>query len=569
MEDLPKEIQRLITNLLELKSQRMLRSTNTKWFAFIRVDSFTLYFARLSTLPDMVDALLKYPYGITLRLEKIFEPRKYREMLPELCRLTNLQDLFIDSEESYGLAEYTSELRKMAQLNALRITSEENILENFSNLTHLDLYVERGSDAAFEIIRQNAQLRSIVLHKQSCDVASALPDPKQLTHLELLNQQEPFQFDLSKLYNLKWVSISNSHDDENHPIRLRGLTALEHLYIADEAFDSFESNTRLTYLKISNYYTSQNQILNSWHVLQNLRVLKMQHFYVDQMAPMEFFTALTALEKLTIRPWNIDGLDYVNRSSLTRLVVNFKGFQNCKNLLPFKNLQNLTIQEESMAEKPNYGPLLASSKLTRLSLSVYHNSKQKLGFVTNLTTLKCLKITGSFMLNNKVEFPPNFNLKSLTRLESLQLSLYNATMATLTNLTRLTLDGTSHYTEREDYDLLVLKGMSKLKILRIEYDVPDVAFKTIGTFTRLEELSLWCINDAKIKLITNLMNLKSLSVKNEVSIHDDDLTKFTNLQDVSFNMPGNAYPLVKLELQNKLPYLYKLFINDAFLIKEE
>jgi hypothetical protein len=570
MEDLPKEILLSIANLLDLKARRMIRSTNTKWFDFIRIDNFTMYFVRPSMLPSMVDTLIRYPYNIGVSLEKIFFQRKYRELLPELCRLTNLQDLFIDVDEGFSLAGYVTILRNLTALNSLRICTEGSILTNFSKLTHLELHSENPEEID-QIIQQNSLLQSIVLYGTSVDVASLHSDPTKVTNLELLNQTRPFPYNLSKFCNLKRVTVEIDNEIDPQDVqmfRVRGLTALEHFSISAEVFDSLECNTKLTYLSVSNYATQQDQSLfSSWTALQNLRVLKIKYTRVDQASKMDFFTALTALQQLNIRPWNIGVLDYVNRT-LTRLSLNITDFQTCKNLRPFECLQNLTIQADSYAPKPDYGPLLVSSNLTRLSLAL-QNSKQELYFVTKLTTLKCLKIIGSFIRQNKVELPKHFNFKNLTNLESLQVPLYNDTMVTLTNLTRLTLDSLSNYSSKENHDFRALQGMTGLKILNSEFDVPDEAFETVGKLISLEDLSVCAINDAKVKLMTNLTNLKSLFVRYAAVIRGDELTKFTNLQSAIFSMPGNAYHLLKLDLQAKLPYLYNLRINSAIVNPEE
>jgi hypothetical protein len=69
--------------------------------------------------------------------------------------------------------------------------------------------------------------------------------------------------------------------------------------------------------------------------------------------------------------------------------------------------------------------------------------------------------------------------------------------------------------------------------------------------------------------MTNLTNLKRLFVRYDAVIRGDELTKFTNLQSAIFSMPGNAYRLLKLDLQAKLPYLYNLRINSAIVNPEE
>ena len=68
-----------------------MRSTSTEWFDIINKDEFTIYFARPTTLPDLIQSFSRHSKPIGLRFEKTISLDSSFTSLAILTNLTKLE----------------------------------------------------------------------------------------------------------------------------------------------------------------------------------------------------------------------------------------------------------------------------------------------------------------------------------------------------------------------------------------------------------------------------------------------------------------------------------------------
>lgn len=138
-------MKQIISSFLDDRSRRIMRSTSTECFNIINYDQFTVFFARVSTLPEIVSVFQRYTKPIGLRFEKtaLSTSDSHFTLLASLANLTSLEVepfRYLENrprDESFlDPAPFTA----LTALQKLYIDSTNftpYLLNHFPNLTHV------------------------------------------------------------------------------------------------------------------------------------------------------------------------------------------------------------------------------------------------------------------------------------------------------------------------------------------------------------------------------------------------------------------------------------------------
>lgn len=510
-----------------------MRATSTEWMTIINYDHFTIYFARHSTLEDIVRTFQRYQKPIGLRFEKTIPViDSHYTILAQLSNLTRLEvEEGVYSRSNRPLF-YSDDLKHFTALTALQkfdfndLSITKLIIDHFANLTQLSM---QAVDS---------------------DLIAKLSNPQRLRELEISDYPSAtVEFDEMSVAKLSNVSSLNFSGRRSF-FPFSKLPNLESLQLYTQRYDDFSTCSKITWLHIED---TTETTLSQLEALANLKHAK---FFLNNDDQLRFLSKMTNLECLELherRALEMTGqaVDFLQPSSkLTKLRV--MALTSVETINRFTNLQDLEFQRVGRTVQADWS--LQFTRVTRLTV----RDVSAASFFPNLRGL---------LVYNKFSFNACQFISSLTDLESLSTSwnIDNATLQLFGTLTKLTLLATL-FDETETYDCHVLQSLTNLTYLKmwpalIRAEVEHRGlWQSIAKLTNLERLEVFCIDDEGIQVLESLPGLKHLNLRMRYDRFDEGrLTNLTNLQTVVLP-PGSAitYPHhPRCKLLACLPYFFE------------
>ncbi len=482
----------MVLAYLDDKSKLVSRLASTQWFKQIRYSHFTLNRTR-DDWETIAARLSQYNFPISITFS--YDPqRQLAQLFGHLTTLTNLESLslglvdrrFIQVEDWFKLTCLT---------NLKRLSAEATIpFELYSSMTWLRNLSATGSIAdAKRIVQQLPYLVDLHYINDRDQTDDAFDLVKELSHLTNLfvyytewnAAKEESTKSLSNLKQVTWISHSGTVEAS-----LKYMTALEQLNTSI-SFHSVTS-THITSLVIWEHAIKST-------VENHVKFCKLKSLSVtfDEEAPPfgEALASFTALESLTLRNCSDEHCDAIN--TLVKST-NLIDLQLCHCKLPplsFTSLTKLALDDVS----GDCGGLSNLVYLTRLDVS----SESLQGTLSApLTNVKCLVWRCS---------KANVDLRLLTSLEYLDLSLNNSSMLTglerATNLTNLTLASQENIV----VDFGFLKNLTVMKDLCIANIICQNLWQHLAGLKNLRSLEVPRMErEEQVLLLTNMTALRHL-----------------------------------------------------------
>lgn len=510
---MPKEIQIVILNYCDDRTRRLARLACTKWFNIIDYRNFSLFLTTKSSWPQIVDRMSTYTPPITLQFRKNILKR-LPDIMEHLVRLTNLAALsFDDIQHQEDSSIEWFKLTSLPNLQSVLVLHYEYSipLEPLLSLPNLTRFYHNYSpvDSAEKLVQSIRRWTN--LENCSFDVKFPLsetgPFESYHTRLTSLFLRAPDQVTdkwLEHLAHLKSLDISFNEYSSN-TLSLTRLTALERLVMFGKQIRGLNS-TRLTQLQVEEKFIQKTELNRLVNVKKLQLTLANEDRSTMEHHPIQWLTALTALQDLSANNIQHDDLSYLT-SSLVRLQItlapqkpmdlaHLTRFATLKQFIvlgastgldftpvsKMVGLESLQLDVEGRF-KPIDFAMSVLSNLTRLSLN---RTPVEVSHLPNLEqlvlayTVHC-QFTGFVGLPNltKLEFAHHWGLDTqgwtfdytfvsrLTTLKQLTLNTQKCScqyFSTLTGLKELTLE--THDREKDYNYIACLTNLTKLQIWR-------------------------------------------------------------------------------------------------------
>lgn len=525
---------------MPISSKRILRSTNKRWYQFIPLDHFKIYFASPKKIPAITQHFAKVYSDrlIGLSFEKILATDTKHFPIRHFLQLTNLTHLsFKFSRGSPASIIDYEMLTKLTNLcNWQGAPADSRKLPNLTTL--------RNSDFSANLkVFTNLRELQISAYTQTGNPFAMVSNPSRMTFMEIGMQlvvvPEDDMNTVAQFKNLKSISLYQTTPAGVLPRIFRYLTNIETAQLWQSVpQDDFFLLTRLT--RLSGLSATHHDLYKQFSALHNLKILEIAHHTDENYC---FLTALTNLEELRL-PYAIgatataNGLSYISSQKITSLhVQSTSDAFNVDSISRLISIRELTIGE---ANQPHRIPkamdgLSCLTNLTKLYILTQWTSSP---YLTVLNTLKNLKDLN--LANNRYDDAetPNLTLSDLTNLETLTASYLNASelYMGLTKLTSLTSVILNVRAEAFAENPTVLRSLTKLR--RLAFSKPinsDHIWDLVTTLTALEFLEVWRVpSEEVIESFSVLTNLTSLSMRRSHKVKGIHLTKLTSLQSLNF-----------------------------------
>lgn len=497
MESLHVELLSIILSLLDDRSRRMMRLSNTLWFNRIRYNKFIVYLTRQEQVSSIIERLKKYMHPIELKFCKprcTLTPLHYEE-LGQLTQLTSL-DLGDARNESRQWTE-PHPLSGLTNLETLENESELplSVMRCFTKLRKIHVTAQHDNTCLDLVHFTNLEHADFRYSLNARDSFATLPCPHRLTYLHLnkLPKELP---DLLQFTSLKEFLIE-----------VDGLADIPHLpYLETMLLKADDARISPFNQKLTSLWLITNQVAGSvLQPLHNLRELDLSCFVGGDGANCPTLESLTNLRKLT--------LYYGNLSSAPDL----------EYLSALDNLEDLTLNSLPFAKESIDCALTATSaeKLTRFSVcGRRHVKKLSLELITkfgNLQTLQCQQVA-TFSVSGLVQLAST--LTSLTLLDGPNLL---STVEALTALKQLTV----HSSPCPHIDSHVLR---------------------ISKLSRLEEFKFLLTTRIDTQNMQRLSNLTCLEMLVQTTELYEQMAQLQALQDLNitdYNLTDDAIELLQ------------------------
>jgi hypothetical protein len=504
----------------------MLRTANKHWFQYVKIDEFSIYFATLKKIPDIIEhfATLYEDIPIGISLLKIVTNKLGEFPLEPFGRLTHLT-----SFNSFPLAFRSDSTALLALTNlqsfipigkwspatnlTFLVTTEPYVQLPFCTRLHdLHISLPGGDLNPFTLVANPSLLKRLTVRVKRLEWSE--DDPNTVAQFTNLKELTVVQF-------------------ENNMTRFaRYLTSLEKLnlfYRAALHEDDICSLTQLTYLSMDEYHN-----ISTLYNLKYLRMAVNSKYEKDY----SFLSILTNLEGLqSSRPIE-ECLQYLNSRKITSLEFSdMHGVSNVDYLLKLSSLLSLKAHEVLVRNiSENYEAIIGLNKLTNLEFEMQNATLVQYTVLNELTNLKRL-ILEDRNRDMTWQMHGSVTLVNLPNLEELCLqcvpsqTLYDE----FSRLTRLTSLKFALTAEVLNSNPTVLRNLPLRVLTFYKQIISPHVWDLVTRLTQLEELNVWRVpSEGVVASFSVLANLTFLNVQRTRGVFGIHLTKLTSLQKFLF-----------------------------------
>jgi hypothetical protein len=541
IDKLPNEVVAIILSYLGQQHQNI-RRVCRQWFDLVNYSHFKLGLILNSEIDDFIKCFSRYnkPIGLTLHKDEdnSFLARRSVTKITTLTQLTYLDIVCDDKGIAFG------RLTNLKSLKTKRITQHD--LQQLTNLTKLELWRK----IAIEYTDRRQLPTSLVSLRFPGYDAEENMSPSDRTQLKNLINQLPR---VTKLFAYRGAeSILKCTPNVQRLILQRYavfpknlfLTALYHL----EAHSTSVPHAQQTTLtKLTTFDVDMRE---KWSIkcLTNLKELYMEYGWTTSIS------SLTDLRSLNIKWADTDKLISSIRfpEKFTKLRVGSPSDIHV-DLSAFTNLVELRLT----GHYANTAFVASFYQLTRLAI----RSPWQHTYLNSLTKLEDLSVT----LQTKGDFPPyDLDLRALTRLKNLQLSVEKVDLLTSINLNAPQMENLTVLYYVWNKILLVpltvhgCNTLTRVTSLVGHFANPLLNFTDLLQLTALKQLKAWIPEGEDLSLLTRLRKLTSLHINSFIK---QDLVGPTTLQHLELTLDEEdrqARQDYIARLRRKLPLLTKL-----------